>query len=247
MDKQNIGLIIPARAESTRLPNKPLLEICGKTMIQRTWDQCEKAALNIPMHVATNSQEIFDHVNEFGGNCILVEDECATGTDRVARANKLLGYDYVINVQGDEPIIDPQTIIQVFASIKSTESQVVNCMARIFERSDFVSESIPKVVVDKFNQLLYASRSAIPGSKGAEFITAMKQICVYGFSKQALDNFCDWGTKSPLESVEDIEILRFLENGVKVSMLEVGGSSRAVDTREDLDLVRALVGRGEVP
>ena len=247
MDKQNIGLIIPARAESTRLPNKPLLEICGKTMIQRTWDQCEKAALNIPMHVATNSRKILDHVNKFGGNGILVEDECATGTDRVARANKILGYDYVINVQGDEPIIDPQTIIRVFTSIKSTDSEVVNCMARICDRSDFFSESIPKVVVDRFNQLLYASRSAIPGSKGSVFITAMKQICVYGFSRQALDNFFEWGVKSSLESIEDIEILRFLENGVKVGMLEVDGSSRAVDTREDLDLVRALVARRETP
>jgi len=236
----NIGIVIPARYASTRLPGKPLVDINGKTMIKRTWERCCQAMDNSQIFIATDSEDIVDHVQDFGGNVIKTSEFCVTGTDRVSEANQTLNFDLVINVQGDEPVINPLDIIAVINRGLERPDQVVNGYAKITTEQEFLSQNIPKVVFSLDEELMYASRSPIPGSKGGGFHLAHKQICIYGFPKKHLLHFGVGKQKTLFENIEDIEILRFLELGVKVSMIELSGQSFAVDTLEDLAHVRRV-------
>ncbi|WP_415900104.1 3-deoxy-manno-octulosonate cytidylyltransferase [Neptuniibacter sp. QD48_11] len=235
MDK--IGIVIPARYKSTRLPGKPLIDLLGKTMIQRTWERCIQALPENQVFVATDNEEIAKHVREFGGNYVITSTSCLTGTDRLAEANKKLGLDLVINVQGDEPLIDPEEIKMVIQFALKHPGEVVNAIAKIEKEEEYRSNTIPKVAKSLNNDLLYMSRLPIPGGKNDEFEFAYKQICIYAFPKSALNDFCTSDNKTPFESIEDIEILRFIERGVNVKLVEVSGKSIAVDVKEDVSKV----------
>lgn len=237
----DIGIIIPARYTSNRFPGKPLIDLHGKSMIHRTWIQCTKALVKDKIFVATDSAIIAEHVSGFGGQVVLTSSDCLTGTDRVAQANKQIGLDLVVNVQGDEPIIDPNDIEIVINASKTSGSKVVNGMSKITEESQFWSSMIPKVVFSVDGKLLYMSRAPIPGNKYGRFEFGFKQICIYGFKKEHLDWFGSFKSKSPFELQEDIEILRFVENGYEVEMVEVAGNSLAVDLPEDADKVRQKI------
>jgi len=235
-----VVIIIPARYESSRLPGKPLLNICGKSMIRRTHDKCCEAMDACSVFVATDDDRIFSHCQKYGINVIMTSSLCKTGTDRVYEASKQIEADIYINVQGDEPIIDPNDIQLVIMESRKHPDKVINAMCSIVE-SDFNNSSIPKVVTRIDNRLLYSSRGGIPTTKKLSFIAAKKQVCIYAFPKKSLIDFVKLGKKTPLEELEDIEILRFLELGYDVQMIEVSNVSLAVDVLEDLKKVEDIL------
>ncbi|WP_417311014.1 3-deoxy-manno-octulosonate cytidylyltransferase [Devosia sp.] len=233
------AVVIPARYQSSRFPGKPLTLIHGKVMIQLVWEQCCKAVDSDLVYVATDNEIIAKAVESFGGKVIMTSSDCLTGTDRLAEANEQLDCDFLINVQGDEPVIDPKNIIKVIDLYKEKKT-IVNAYSRIDE-DEFRSLSVPKVIVSKTGRLLYMSRSAIPLTKENSFSRAHKQVCVYAFGREDLKFFSSIKTKTPLEKIEDIEILRFLENDYIINMIEVEGGSLAVDFPEDVVKVEKYI------
>jgi 3-deoxy-manno-octulosonate cytidylyltransferase (CMP-KDO synthetase) len=236
-EEMTLGLIIPARYQSTRLPGKPLLDLCGKSMLQRTWENCVSAHFEEDVYVATDDERIASAVVDFGGRVIMTSPDCLTGTDRIAEANSRLMYDIVVNVQGDEPIISPHDIESIKAASRKTPGQVICGMAKIVIESEFWSSSIPKVVFSQTGRLLYMSRAPIPGNKTSEWESGFKQVCVYAFPRSALEFFLDNSSKSRFEMLEDIEILRLVEANWDVRMVELSGSNLAVDTPDDVKSV----------
>ncbi|RDL44058.1 3-deoxy-manno-octulosonate cytidylyltransferase [Marinomonas piezotolerans] len=234
------AVVIPARYKSSRFPGKPLAKILGKPMIQRVWEQCCKAVDSEKVYVATDSHEISRVVKEFGGQVVMTSSDCLTGTDRLAEANKTLDCDFLVNVQGDEPVIDPKNIDTVISLYQET-GNITNAYCEITSEDEFRSFTVPKVVVSELGKLLYMSRSPIPLSKNDEFIKSYKQVCVYAFGRSDLEFFSSIKRKTPLETIEDIEILRFLESGYEVSMIEVPSGSLAVDIPEDVHKVEEYI------
>jgi 3-deoxy-manno-octulosonate cytidylyltransferase (CMP-KDO synthetase) len=227
-------IIIPARMTSTRFYGKPLASINGQPMILRVIQQCRKVFSNDHIYVATDDDEILNVVRGFGGNGVKTNEACLTGTDRIAEANEQLNYDYVINVQGDEPVIDHNSIAVVAKAALENISSVINLCAKINTDEEYYSRAVPKCVFDNNNNLLYMSRTAVPGGKTIGFQKAYKQVCVYGFSREHLKFIIDNPRKTPLESIEDIEILRFVESGIAVKMLQVEGFNISVDYEDDV-------------
>ncbi len=231
-------IIIPARYESSRLPGKPLKDIVGKSMIQRTYERCLDTLPSEDVYIATDDCLIKDHCEMFGANVIMTSSTCLTGTDRLAEASKRIDCDVVINVQGDEPVINPNDITKIIDASIKYPGEIINGMATITTEDEFKNPSIPKVVTYPNGKLLYMSRGAIPTTKRLEFISAYKQICIYAFPLDSLNAFSKQTEKTPLEQIEDIEILRFTEMGYDVRMIKLSGSSFAIDTSEDLQRVR---------
>jgi 3-deoxy-manno-octulosonate cytidylyltransferase (CMP-KDO synthetase) len=235
------GIIIPARYGSSRFPGKPLEDIYGKPMIMRVWERCCKAVDKDKVYIATDDVRIKEVSAAFGAQVVMTSIDCLTGTDRIAEANRLLGFDFVVNVQGDEPLINPDDIKKVIAEYINTQDSVINAFCKITKSENIFSLNLPKVVCSKSNKLLYISRAAIPIIKEGADNEVYKQVCIYAFSKEHLDFFSRSIEKSPLEKREDIEILRFLENDINVRMVEVGVGSIAVDTPEDLSRVELFL------
>lgn len=234
-------VVIPARYKSTRFPGKPLINLCGKSMLQRTYEQCLKVVPNELIFVATEDQRIVDHCNANAMNVILTSDDCLTGTDRVAEIATLVDADYYINVQGDEPLFNPDDIIKIIEGIELYSGEIINGYCAINSEHQYRSLSIPKVVFRPDGRLLYMSRNAIPGNKQGEFVKAWRQVCIYAFPKLALKAFSNLNDKTILEEQEDIEILRFLELGFEVRMLGLSDVSIAVDNPEDVELVEKTI------
>lgn len=231
------AVVIPARFQSSRFPGKPLVDILGKPMIQRVWERCCIAVGAPKVYVATDSEQIKDVCVNFGAQVIMTSSDCLTGTDRLAEANNKLDCDFIINVQGDEPLIDSDDICNVILEYEKNPNTVINAMCPIISEDEFRSFTVPKVVVSKTGNLLYMSRSPIPITKSNDFCFGFKQVCVYAFSKEHLKFFSSHQFKTPIEQVEDIEILRFLENDIPVKMLEVRSASIAVDVPSDVQKV----------
>lgn len=231
-------LVIPARYASTRLPGKPLVDIAGISMIQRVYEQCAKAVSPELIYVATDDDRIQREVNRFGGQSIMTSSDCLTGTDRVAEVAKRILAGFYINVQGDEPLFNPDDIQRCLDACRAYPGEVINGFAPIDRAEDYVSRSVPKVVFRPDNRLLYMSRSPIPGNKAGDFNLAYRQICTYGFPHEALMDFAAEGCKTQFEQEEDIEILRFLEMGYEVRMVEMSVDSIPVDHPEDVERVK---------
>lgn len=230
-------VVIPARLASTRLPNKPLINIVGKSLIERTYLQVIKAIESSKVFVLTDDELIEKHCFEKGIQVVMTSKDCQTGTDRVAEFALKNNFDYYINVQGDEPLMNPKDIERIIEEIENGSEDIINGYSEIDSEQDFRSLTIPKVVFRPDGRLLYMSRAAIPGNKKNEFVKAFKQVCVYAFPKKALLNFYESKSKTFLENIEDIEILRFLELGYEIRMLELSKDSIAVDVEEDIEKV----------
>lgn len=231
-------IVIPARYKSTRFPGKPLVNIMGKSMIKHVWEKCVQASDREKVLVATDDYRIVDHCNENNINVSLTRKTCKTGTDRIYDIAKKKKKDIYINVQGDEPLVLSSDIKKIIDVALENPKITINAMCKIDNNSDYINPNIPKVVTTKDGGLLFISRAPIPSNKSKSFIRAMKQVCIYSFPYDVLMDFGTIKEKTPLENIEDIEILRLLELGHKVKMIEVSGSSIAVDTPEDLDKVR---------
>lgn len=234
-------VVIPARYKSSRFPGKPLAKIHSKPMIQWVWERCVAAVGEELVFVATDDSTIFETVESFGGQATMTPDSCATGTDRIFEFSKVIGADLYINVQGDEPLVGPSDIQSFVCSAQSNPDSILNGYAPIANAEEFFSLAVPKVVMRENGDLLYMSRSAIPGNKNQEFRAARKQVCVYSFPKKLLDRFGQHPGKTPLEEDEDIEILRFVELGIPVKMIPCASGSIAVDFPEDIERVEKLV------
>jgi len=230
-------IVIPARMQSSRLPGKPLIDIAGKTLIQRTYERCIMAVPKEQIYVATDNVEIFKHCKQRNMQVVMTSENCLTGTDRVAEVAEQIEADYYINVQGDEPLMNPQDILDTIKAAEKYTGEIINGYAPIKEE-DYKSLTVPKVVIRPDGRLLYMSRSPIPGNKNGSFQKAWRQVCVYAFPKIALQTFIKEGEKTPLEAQEDIEILRFLELGYEVRMIPLSVDSIAVDVPEDVERVK---------
>ncbi len=237
----NYVVIIPARYESTRLPGKPLIDLCGIPMIVRTYNQCIKACNKELVYVATDDDRIVDICNKHNIQTIDTPKNCLTGTDRVASCIKTIDADVYINVQGDEPLFNPEDITKIIEKSKENPDNIISGFASISDENQFRSFSTPKVVINSNKKLLYMSRSPIPISKSNNFHSAYRQICAYAFPKEPLLNFYNHGLKTPLEAIEDIEILRFLELGYEVDMVELSEVSVPVDNPEDVEKIKELL------
>jgi 3-deoxy-manno-octulosonate cytidylyltransferase (CMP-KDO synthetase) len=229
--------VIPARFKSSRFPGKPLIDLNGKSMIQRTYEQCLKAFPKKNIFVATENNEIKTHCELLGINVLMTSDSCLTGTDRIAEVSRIIDVDYYINVQGDEPLFNPEDLKKLLVEINKNEEQIINGYCPINDEEDFFSKSIPKVVMRPDGRLLYMSRSPIPGNKSGEFNLGYRQVCAYAFPRKPLIEFASRKIKTPLEFEEDIEILRFLELGYEVKMIEMSNDSIAIDNPQDVQKV----------
>ena len=234
-------VVIPSRYSSSRLPGKPLIDLEGKSLLQRTYEQTCKTVDSDLVYVATDDKRIEEHCQRLNIQVIMTSSDCLTGTDRVAEFSQHIDAKTYINVQGDEPLMNPNDILEVINSAQRNPNEIINGFAEITSEEDFRSVTIPKVVLRPDHRLLYMSRSPIPGNKKNEFRKSWRQICVYGFPKEALTEFSKQKNKTPLEHEEDIEILRFLELGYEVLMIKLSTDSIAVDTTKDAEKVRTYL------
>lgn len=237
--------VIPARYKSSRFPGKPLADICGKPMIWWVYQQCLKVEDFDAVYVATDDEKIFSTCEELGVKVIMTSDAHRTGTDRIGEVARKIEADLIVNIQGDEPLLEPATIKAAITPFYTNpDLQISNLMTKITDPVDVVNFTVPKVITNKEGIGIYLTRSAAPYPKGKIDYAYYKQVCVYGFKPEALQFYCEYGMKygkAKVEEVEDIEILRFIENGYKVQYIEVDSDTVAVDTPNDLEKVRSIV------
>jgi 3-deoxy-manno-octulosonate cytidylyltransferase (CMP-KDO synthetase) len=231
-------VIIPARFSSSRYPGKPLVEILGKPMIIWVAELSAKAVGVENVYVATEDIRIKNEVEKFGYSCVLTSKTALTGTDRVAEAARMLLADIYINVQGDEPMLNPSDILKVRDAKILSMNTVINGFNYI-SLEEANNLNVPKVVTDESDHLVYMSRAVIPGFKDIKDSPSKykKQVCIYAFTRDELNAFISFGRKSRLEQTEDIEILRFLDMDIKVKFVETTPGSLAVDVPDDLSAV----------
>lgn len=239
--------VIPARYQSSRFEGKPLADIVGKLMIQRVYERAKQVKEFEKVYVATDDDRIYKACQERGIEVIMTSSEHKTGTDRIGEVATQIPADLYVNIQGDEPLIEPETIrkaIIPFLENPDTEIEVSNLMTEIKDPVDLINFTVPKVIASKDGRGIYLTRSASPFPKGDINVKYYKQVCVYAFKPSALKFYCDYGKKygkAKIESIEDIEILRFIENGFRVQYIEVDSETIAVDTPNDLQRVRDYI------
>lgn len=236
--------IIPARYASTRFPGKPLTVINGKTMIQRVYEQSLKAHLLADVVVATDDQRIFDAVKSFGGNVMMTSSEHNSGTDRCCEIVAKVGseYDAVVNIQGDEPFINPEQINQIASLISSDDSQIASLCKPIKDEEELFDNNVVKVVFDKNEKALYFSRQTIPFLRKVEkdekswmnARTFYKHIGIYAYKTDVLKNIAAL-PQSDLELAECLEQLRWLENSYTIKMGITEFESYSIDTPQDVE------------
>ncbi|MEM1122953.1 MAG: 3-deoxy-manno-octulosonate cytidylyltransferase [Bacteroidota bacterium] len=237
--------IIPARYASQRFPGKPLVKIDGLSMIQRVVQQAQKAASLQRICVATDDERIFQHVQSFGGTVFMTKDNHLSGTDRCAEVAKHFpDVETVINIQGDEPFIVPSQIDQLVHALDTdTTVNIMTLAKKIDNSADLFSPNIVKVVYNKQNLVHYFSRQPIPHVRGMarenwlQRTAFYKHIGLYGFRRNTLLEITQL-PPSPLEKVESLEQLRWLENGHSIGVRETTLETVGIDTPEDLEKIQ---------
>ncbi len=233
--------IIPARYKSSRFPGKPLAIIQGKPMIWWVYQQALKVTEFESVYVATDDDRIREVCEIENMNVIMTSDTHQTGTDRIGEVAQLIQADLYVNIQGDEPLIEPDTIrAAILPFIEDPNLQVTNLMTKISDPVDVVNFTVPKVIAGIDGRGVYLTRSAAPYPKGNINFYYYKQVCVYGFKPEALSFYCQT-IRGPIEQIEDIEILRFIERGIFVKFIEVNSETIAVDTPNDLKKVNEFL------
>ena len=237
--------VIPARYKSSRFPGKPLADICGKPMIWWVYRQCKKVEDFDMVCVATDDDKIYNVCKKLDIEVVMTSDKHKTGTDRIGEVAEMIPADLIVNIQGDEPLIESETIrAAILPFYDHPDLQISNLMTKIKDPVDAVNFTVPKVITNKENIGVYLTRSTAPYPKGSINYSYYKQVCVYGFKPESLKFYCEYGKeygKAKIEAIEDIEILRFIENGYRVQYIEVDSETVAVDTPNDLEKVRAIV------
>ncbi|MEG0068341.1 3-deoxy-manno-octulosonate cytidylyltransferase [Cetobacterium sp.] len=230
--------VIPARYESTRLPKKPLKDICGYPMIEWVYKRALKSNLD-KVIVATDSQEVYDAVKEFGGEVILTSKNHINGTSRIAEVcQKITDYDVIINIQGDEPLIEPEMINSLIDSFKQEEDLKMSTLKhKLIKKEDIENPNFVKVVTDKKDYAIYFSRSIIPYPRNENLDIYYKHVGIYGYKRDFVLEYSNLES-TPLENSESLEQLRVLENGYKIKVLETKFEVIGVDTQDELEKVR---------
>lgn len=236
--------IIPARYASTRFPGKPLTLINGKSMIQRVYEQSMKSELLGDVVVATDDQRIYDAVVAFGGKAMMTSSEHNSGTDRCCEVVEKMGdsYDAVVNIQGDEPFINPEQINQIAALISQEESQIASLCKPIKEEEELFDNNVVKVVFDVKGNAMYFSRQTIPFLRKVEkdkrqwmtSRTFYKHIGIYAYKTDVLKKIAKL-EQSGLELAECLEQLRWIENSYKIKMGVTEYESYSIDTPQDVE------------
>lgn len=243
--RMNILGVIPARYQSTRFPGKPLADICGKPMIWWVYQQCLNVKSFSDVVVATDDKRIYDCCINNGMKPIMTQSSHMTGTDRIAEVAEKIDADLYVNVQGDEPLLEANVIEEaIIPFFKDRELQISNLMTKIVDPVDAINITVPKVITNNSGRGIYLTRALSPYPKGSIEYSYYKQVCVYGFKPEALMFFSEYGKKygkAKNEKIEDIEILRFIENGYRVQYIEVETDTVAVDTNKDLEKVIKLM------
>ena len=222
---------------------KPLINLNGVPMIIRTYRQCLKTVTSDRIYIATDDDRINKICLKEGAQVIMTSSNCLTGTDRVAEVSEKINAETYINVQGDEPIFNPVDLKKIIKSTQKNSRLIYGGYCKIKEKNDYINSSIPKVVVSKNEDLMYMSRAAIPSNKKKKFIQGYRQVCIYSFPKKSLKIFLSFKKKSFLENLEDLELLRFVENGIKVKMLKLSDQSISVDLPRDIKKVEKFLKR----
>ncbi len=232
--------VIPARYASTRLPGKPLADIAGKPMIQRVYEQVSKAKKPALVIVATDDQRVFDKVESFGGTALMTQPNHPTGTDRLAEvASHHQDIDVIINVQGDEPLIDADVIDQLAELfLEDADLQMATVGSPLLEE-EYDEPSAVKVICNKRGDAMYFSRSLIPYPRHAFINPPMKHVGIYAYRRQFLLDYAKMDP-TPAEETESLEQLRALENGYGIRVIKTDKRFVGVDTPEDLERVNAI-------
>lgn len=232
--------VVPARYASTRLPGKPLADIAGKPMIQRVYEQVSKAKLPALVIVATDDQRVFDTVKGFGGTVVMTDSHHPTGTDRLAEVAAVYDdIDVIINVQGDEPLIDADVIDQLAELfVADPDLQMATVGSPLLEE-EYDEPSAVKVICNKRGDAMYFSRSLIPYPRNAFVNAPMKHVGIYAYGRQFLLDYANM-EPTPAEQTESLEQLRALENGYTIRVIKTDKRFVGVDTPEDLDRVNAI-------
>lgn len=240
-------VMIPARYGSSRYPGKPLVPLLGKPMVLWVAELSARAVGAENVYVATEDNRIAEVVEAAGFQAVLTADNALTGTDRLGQAAEQIDADLFINVQGDEPLANPEDILKVRDAKLGRMDAIINGFSWLGEDEDPHNVNIPKVITNERDELVYMSRVLLPGFKDAKCAPSRykKQVCIYAFTREELAAFCSFGRKSVLEYTEDIEILRFLELGKTIQMIETQPGSLAVDVPEDVAPVEAALRRAQ--
>ncbi len=235
--------VIPARYASTRFPGKPLADIFGKSMIQRVYEQASKSHTLSQVVVASDDERILEHVSSFGGKAVMTSAAHRSGTDRCAEVMlQFSDFEACINIQGDEPLIDPKQIDLLGGKISENEVELATLIKKISTEEELFNQNIPKVVCNNRGEAIYFSRETIPHLRGIppsdwlEHHTFYKHIGIYAYRSQTLRNITQLPV-SDLEKAESLEQLRWIENGLKIHTLVTELETLAVDTPEDLEIL----------
>jgi len=233
--------VIPARYGSTRFPGKALADLNGKPIIRHVVERARCVAGFDRILVATDDDRIRKVVVGFGCEAVMTSSDLHSGTDRVAAALRGISADVVINLQGDEPMIDPSSVDRLVSLFHEDPTvEMGSLMCPIGDNETFEKPSVVKVVVDSHSNALYFSRAPIPYPRDGEFPDAYQHIGIYGFRRGMLEKFVSW-PRGRLEETEKLEQLRALEHGVRIRMIEVPHVGVGIDTPEDLERVRRLL------
>ncbi len=225
--------IIPARFASTRFPGKPLVDIGGKTMIRRVYEQASKSKLLQEIIVATDDERIYNEVKTFGGKVVMTSQEHTNGTERCAEVASTIQADAIINIQGDEPFIHPEQIDLLAACFNDSNTEIATLILPHALNDDLINAARIKVVVNKQMEAMYFSRSVIPYVRNETNVPFYKQIGIYGFRKDVLTQLVKL-KPSVLEQTESLEQLRWLENGYRIKCAVTDLESISIDTPVDL-------------
>ena len=243
--------IIPARYASTRFPAKLIQEVNGKSILQYVYEQCLKSSYLSKVLIATDNELIFEKAKDFGAEVVITSTKHLSGTDRCAEALGIYGgakkFDFAINIQGDEPLISPNTIDEL-CGILNSRTEIASVYKKISQIDDVLNPNIVKVVIGENNQALYFSRSPIPFVRDEEIDNWLvkhsffKHLGLYCFRTDILEKIVKIPV-SKLETIEKLEQLRWLANGYKISMLETSNESIGIDTQEDFDRFKQFLGK----
>jgi len=233
-----ITAIIPSRYNSNRFPGKPLKDICGKTMVQRVYEQVKKVNLIDIVIIATDDQRILNEVKKFKGKVVMTSKNHKTGTDRLVEVAKKIDSDIIVNVQGDEPLIKPSVIESAIEPLLLDNTLEMCTLKHLIKDEEKINNpNVVKVITDKNNNAIYFSRSKIPFARNSKKFKYYKHIGLYVYRKDFLLDY-DNMDPTPLEKQESLEQLRLIENGYKIRVIETKYNSIGVDTKKDLIEVR---------
>lgn len=233
--------VIPSRYASTRLEGKPLKDICGHTMVEWVYKRALKSKLD-KVVIATDDERIMNEVKSFGGNAILTRTDHLNGTSRIAEVcETYTDYDVIVNIQGDEPLIEPDMINAIIDSfIEDTTIPMSTLKHKLTDMAEIENPNAVKVITDKNNFAVYFSRSVIPYPRKLNMDNYYKHVGIYGYKRDFVMEYAKMPS-TPLELSESLEQLRVLENGYKIKVIETPYRIIGVDTQEELDRVREYI------